>query len=467
MKPLSGLDAAFLHLETPETPMHVGSLHLYRVPPRQREGYFDRVRRHVASRLHLVPVFTRRIASLPLDLASPVWVEDREVDLGHHIRRARLPKPGTMAQLENLVARLHAQPLDRERPLWEFHVVEGLASGEVAWYTKIHHATLDGAAGVKLAEALLDDSPRGRRIPAPPPRRLEPSPGMGELLGAAVAKSVAEYGKFLRAMPDAARLVAGGLASLSSLNAAPKTGPRRGLPVGPATPFNVPIDPGRAYATASIPLAGVKAVANRFDAKVNDVVLALVSGAARSYLLSKKALPEKPLVAAMPVSLRADGDSVFSTRATMVLANLATHLADPRERLAAIRDSAGRAKSLTLKARSVIPMDLPALGLPWVLSGIARAYGCAQGVRAFPPLANLVVSNVPGPQAPLYLAGARMLSWWPVSIVEHGLGVNVTVQSYAGSLDFGLVAAKAAAPDVRKLAAALYDAYGEIKKIRG
>jgi WS/DGAT/MGAT family acyltransferase len=467
MKPLSGLDAAFLHLETPETPMHVGSLHLYRVPPRLREGYFDRVKRHVASRLHLVPVFTRRIASLPLDLASPVWVEDREVDLGHHIRRARLPKPGTMAQLENLVARLHALPLDRERPLWEFHVIEGLASGEVAWYTKIHHATLDGAAGVKLAEALLDDSPRGRRIPAPPPRKLEPSPGMGELLGAAVAKSVAEYGKFLRAMPDAARLVAGGLASLSTLNTAPKAGARRGLPVGPATRFNVPIGPGRAYATASIPLAGVRAVAKRFDAKVNDVVLALVSGAARSYLLSRNALPDKPLVAAMPVSLRADGDSVFSTRATMVLANLATHLADPRERLAAIRDSAGRAKSLTLKARSVIPMDLPALGLPWVLSGIARAYGYAQGVRAFPPLANIVVSNVPGPQAPLYLAGARMLSWWPVSIVEHGLGVNVTVQSYAGSLDFGLVAAKAAAPDVRKLAAALYDAYGEIKKIRG
>lgn len=465
MKPLSGLDAAFLHLETPETPMHVGSLHLYRVPPRSREGYFERVKRHVADRMRLVPVFTRRIASLPLDLASPVWVEDREVDLGHHMRRARLPRPGTMAQLENLVARLHAQPLDRERPLWEFHVIEGLASGEVAWYTKIHHATLDGAAGVKLAEALLDASPRGRRIP-PPPRKLEPSPGMGELLGAAVAKSVSEYGKFLRAMPDAARLVAGGLASLSSLNTAPKAGTRRGLPVGPATPFNVPIGPGRAYATASIPLAGVKAVAKRFDAKVNDVVLALVSGAARSYLLSKRALPEKPLVAAMPVSLRADGDSVFSTRATMVLANLATHLDDPRERLEAIRDSAGRAKSLTLKARSVIPMDLPALGLPWVLSGIARAYGYAQGVRAFPPLANLVVSNVPGPQAPLYLAGARMLSWWPVSIVEHGLGVNVTVQSYAGSLDFGILAAKAAAPDVRKLAAALYDAHGEIQKIR-
>ena len=159
--------------------MHVGSLHLVRVPARQRAGFLERVRGHVASRLHLVPVFTRRIASLPFDLASPVWIEDREVDLDHHIRRARLPKPGTMAQLEALVARLHAKPLDRERPLWMFHVIEGLATGEVAWYAKVHHAALDGAAGVKLAEALLDDSPRGRKVPPPAAAGAGGDPGHG------------------------------------------------------------------------------------------------------------------------------------------------------------------------------------------------------------------------------------------------------------------------------------------------
>jgi WS/DGAT/MGAT family acyltransferase len=466
LKPLSGLDSAFLYLETPETPMHVGSLHLVRVPARQRAAFLERVRGHVAGRLHLVPVFTRRIASLPFDVASPVWIEDREVDLGHHIRRVKLPKPGTMAQLEALVAKLHAQPLDRERPLWMFHLIEGLATGEVAWYAKVHHAALDGAAGVKLAEALLDDSPRGRKIPAPRARVLEATPGMGDLLQAAIAKSVAEYGKFLRAMPDAARLVTGGLTALSSL-AAPAGGRRRGLPIGPATPFNVPIGAARAFATASIPLASVKRIAGRHGAKVNDVVLALVSGAVRRYLLAKRILPSQPLVAAMPVSLRAEGDSIYSTRATMVLANLATHIADPGERLEAIRASAGNAKAITLRAKSIIPMDLPAIGAPWVVAGIARAYGYAQGVKAFPPLANLVVSNVPGPQAPLYLAGARMLSWWPVSIVEHGLGLNVTVESYCGSLDFGLVAARAAMPDVRKLAGALYDALEELEKIRG
>lgn len=469
MKPLSGIDAAFLHLETPETPMHVGSLHLYRVPARGRATYYERARRHIASRLHLVPVFTRRIAALPLDLASPVWVEDREVDLDHHIRRIRLRKPGTMAVLESLVAKLHAQPLDRSRPLWMFYVIEGLAGGEVAWYSKIHHATLDGAAGVLLAEAILDTTPSPRRVPAPGKHALEKSPGMTELLGVAITKSIGEYGKLVRAIPDVGRLVAQSLRSFSLARAQGRKdgGSRRGMPIGPATLLNVPIDGRRAFATASIPLAEVKAIARRHDAKVNDVVLALVSGALRHYLIGHHALPCKPLVAAMPVSLRAEGDSLYSTRATMVLANLATHLAEPAARLDAIRASAGNAKAITLKAKSIIPMDFPSLGMPWLLAAVARGYGYAQGVRAFPPLANLVVSNIPGPQAPLYLAGARMLTWWPVSIVEHGLCLNITVESYCGSLDFGIVAAASAVPDVRKLARALYDAHEELKTIRG
>ena len=466
MNPLSGLDSAFLYLETPETPMHVGSLHLYQVPARSRASYFERAKKHVACRLHLAPVFTRRIASLPFDLASPVWVEDQEVDLDHHMRRIKLPKPGTMAMLETTVARLHGELLDRSRPLWMFYVIEGLATGEVAWYSKIHHATLDGAAGVQLAAAILDETPRGRKLPKPERRVLEKSPGMAALAGAAFTKSIGEFGKLVRSIPEVGRVVADSLGAISSLGASPPNG-RRGMPIGPATAFNVPITGERAFATASIPLAQAKAIAKRHDAKVNDVVLALVSGAVRRYLVDRKALPRKPLVAAMPVSLRAHGDSIYSTRATMVLANLATHLAHPQARLEAIRASAGNAKAFTLKAKSIIPMDFPSLGAPWLLAAIARAYGYAQGVKAFPPLANLVVSNVPGPQAPLYLAGARMLAWWPVSIVEHGLGLNITVQSYAGSLDFGLLAAKDAMADVRKLAAALYDAHEELKTMRG
>jgi WS/DGAT/MGAT family acyltransferase len=235
------------------------------------------------------------------------------------------------------------------------------------------------------------------------------------------------------------------------------------MPVGPATSLNVPITAERTFGTASIPLAEVKAIAKRHDAKVNDVVLAIVSGALRRYLRQHGPVPRKPLIAAMPVSLRAAGDTDYTTRATMVLANLATHLADPLERLAAIRSSAGNAKAITTQAKSVIPTDFPSIGAPWVLLAAARAYGYSQEVKAYPPLANLVISNVPGPQEPLYLAGARMLTYWPISIVEHGLGLNITVESYCGSLDFGLLAAKKAVPDIRRLVRALHDAHRELK----
>jgi diacylglycerol O-acyltransferase / wax synthase len=468
VKPLSGLDAAFLYLETPETPMHVGSLHLYQVPARQRATYYDRAVKHIASRMHLAPVFTRRIATLPLAVASPMWVEDQEVDLGYHIRRIRLPRPATMATLESTVAKLHSELLDRSRPLWVFYVIEGLATGEVAFYSKIHHATLDGAAGTQLAHAILDTTPTPRRVPKPKRRALEKTPGMGDLLGAALRKSAGEYTKLIRQIPEMARVVRASLASSAGTTASAKgKAPRRGMPVGPATSLNVPITAERTLGTASIPLAEVKAIAKRHDAKVNDVVLALVSGALRRYLMHHGSVPRSPLVAAMPISLRAEGDTDYSTRATMVLANLATHIADPLQRLAAIRSSAGNAKAITSRAKSIIPTDFPSIGAPWVLAAAARAYGYTQGVKAYPPLANLVISNVPGPQAPLYLAGAKMLTYWPASIVEHGLGLNITVESYCGSLDFGLVAAKKAVPDIRRLVRALHDSHEELKKMRG
>ncbi len=463
MKPLSGLDSAFLYLETPETPMHVGSVHLYAVPARARAGYFARVVKHFAGRLHLASVFTRRVATLPLAIASPMWVEDREVDLAWHIQRVKLPKPGTLATLEACVAKLHAERLDRDRPLWRFYLIEGLASGHVAWYSKIHHATLDGAAGVQLAQAILDPSPVPRAVPRAKKRALESTPAVSELLAAALRKSAGEYAKLIRQIPELARVVKAGFASgESTLPGAKSREPGRGLPMGPATVLNGPITAERTFATASIPLAEVKAIASRFEAKVNDVVLAMVSGMLRRYLMAHGAVPRKPLVAAMPVSLRAEGDEEYTTRATMVLANLATHLADPGKRLAAIRASAGNAKSITAKAKSVIPTDFPSIGAPWVLAAAARAYGYTQGVQGYAPLANVVVSNVPGPQAPLYLAGARMLTYWPVSIVEHGLGLNVTVQSYCGSLDFGLVAAKSAVPDIHALAQALHRSHEEL-----
>ncbi len=464
MTPLSGLDAAFLYLETPETPMHVGSVHLYELPRGQRTGFFERARHHLEGRLHLTSVFRRRLATLPFELAGPMWVEDRPVDLDYHLRRIVLPKPGTLATLEARVATLHSELLDRDHPLWMFYLIEGLASGQVAWYSKVHHASLDGAAGVQLASALLDPTPELREVSQPRRRPLEVTPTSGQLVSAALRNSAGQYAKLLRHLPELARVLGG------FVSAAPGTSPdgrpagaRRRRTLSPRTIFNVAVTPERTFATASIPLAEVKAVAERHEVTVNDVVLALASGTLRRYLARHGGIPERPLVAAMPVSLREAGDVAYSTRATMVLASLATDLADPVDRLAAIHASAGAGKALTSRARSVIPTDFPSLGAPWLLAAIASVYGRAQSLASFPPLANVVISNVWGPQSPLYVAGARMLTFWPVSIVMHGLGLNITVQSYCGSLDFGLIAARRAVPDMKPLVRALHATHDELK----
>jgi diacylglycerol O-acyltransferase len=456
VKPLSGLDSLFLYLETAATPMHVGALHLLEAAPGERDDFVARVRSHIADRLHRLPPFTRRLAPMPLGFANPVWVEADEVDLEYHVRRIRLPTPGTHAQLEAAVARLHAQRLDRSRPLWLMHVIEGLESGQRAVYTKVHHAAVDGAAGVALAQVLLDAHPTPR---AAAPRALRGEhPGRAALIGTALRTSAAQTVRLVRHLPEAVRVLAqlarsggGGVAAL-----------RRNFSFGPRTPLNVAIEGARSLATLSLPLDAVKRVAAANEAKVNDVVLAIVSGALRRYLEAHGGIPAEPLVAAVPVSLREAGNTEATTLATMTLARLATDVADPHERLAAIRAAAGAAKSLTRKLHAIIPTDFPSLGLPWLLSAAAALYGKTRLAERIPPIANLVVSNVPGPAAPLYLAGARLLSDWPLSIVEHGLGLNVTVQSYAGSLDFGVVAARNALPDTRQFAEDMHAAFVEL-----
>jgi WS/DGAT/MGAT family acyltransferase len=459
MTPLSGLDAAFLYLETPETPMHVGSVHLYELPADARADFFERARAHLAGRMHLSPVFRRRLASLPFELASPLWIEDRPVDLDYHLRRIVLPKPGTLAQLEAQVASLHSALLDRGHPLWMFYVIEGLASGHVAWYSKLHHASLDGAAGVHLANALLDPTPEPRPLPRVRRHPLEATPGNGRLVAAALRRSAGQYAKLLRNVPELARVLRG---IGSTPQDAGVGAARRPRTLSPRTIFNVPVTAERSFATASFPLPDVQAIARSHGVSVNDIVLAVSSGALRRYLARHGGVPERPLIAAMPVSLRAEGDREYTTRATMVLANLATDLADPLARLAAIHASAGTGKALTTNARAVIPTDFPSLGAPWLISAARSVYGRAQNMAAFPPLANLVISNIRGPTAPLYLAGARMLTYWPVSIVTHGLGLNITVQSYCGSLDFGLTAARCAVPDLDSFVRALHAASDEL-----
>ena len=475
MKHLTGLDAAFLYLESPEMPMHVGSLHVYELKPGYQGSFYEDVKEHIRKRMHLAPVFHRKLALMPFDIANPVWIEDDDVDLDYHVRSITLPKPGTMAQLENYVGRLHSSLIDRSRPLWEFYVFDGLADGSVAFYSKMHHAAIDGQAGVAVANAVLDISPEPRVVkPAPArPGKQQYQLGVGELVGAGFSNLANQYVKLLRMLPTmagtVARTAAGSVARKDATGARkPSLSSRiRNLSFGPRTHLNVSITNQRAFATASLSLGEVKAMGKVLDATINDMVLLLCSGALRRYLQDYDALPAKSLVAAVPVSLRAAGDTSSDNQAFMLLCQLATHLKDPLARLKAIKESINKGKAFTGGAKASIPLDFPSLGAPWLMSGLASLYGRSRLANSMPPIANVVISNVPGPQMPLYMAGAKMKTFHPVSIVVHGVALNITVESYNGSLDFGLIACRRAAPDVRDIAGYIVAAHGELKGMAG
>jgi WS/DGAT/MGAT family acyltransferase len=456
MKMLSGLDGAFLHVETPAMPMHVGSLSLLEPPTGRRGGFLGKLRRLYEQRLPLAPVLGRRLHEFPLGLANPVWVQVPHVDLDYHLRHVTLPAPGSPAQLEECVGALHSTPLDRNHPLWTGYVIEGLRDGRIAYYTNIHHAVVDGQAGVELMRALFDLSPRARRAVRAMPRGAAEDPAAGTLIAQALQHDVAEYWRLVRDLPAMAR----------ALGARPgrKAGGTSGAAgLGPRTPLNVAIDGRRGFAAATVPFADAHAIAAAHGATVNDVVLAICAGGLRRYLGRHGGVPPEPLVAGMPVSLRGPGAVEFTTQATMVRVGLATEIADPVRRLRAIRDATVAAKAAVPDTRSLVRLDFPTLGVPWLLHGLARLYDRPQVASRIPAIVNVVVSNVPGPPRPMYLAGARVLHHWPLSIVGHGLGLNVTVESYAGMLEFGVTSALAAMPRPRSFADALVAAFEQLK----
>ena len=467
MKHLSGLDATFLYLESPEMPMHVGGLNIFDLPAGYAGDFYEDVKAHVASRMHLAAVFQRKLALMPFELANPVWVDDDDVDLDYHIRRIILSKPGTRQQLEQYIGRLHSSLLDRSRPLWEFYVIEGLQTGQVAFYSKIHHAALDGAAGMALANAILDVTPTPREV-KPPRMKARSSKyqlGVAELAGAALSNTVQQYVKLIKLLPDAVRV----LASVA-IPKKDESGKRRfGLPknwtFGPKTPINVAITNQRSFAAVSLPLAEAKQIAKHVEVTLNDVVLGVCAGALRRYLADHGCVPKKSLTAGVPVSLREAGNTELNNQVSIMLVSLATHIADPIERLKAINTSTSAAKELTGQMKAVLPTDFPSFGAPWLMSGLASLYGRSKLANIIPPIANVAISNVPGPQFPLYLAGAKMATYYPVSIPGHGIALNITVQSYNGSLEYGLTACRKALPDVRDLADYIGDAHRELRDL--
>ncbi len=391
MKTVSGLDGAFLHMETPETPQHVGSLSRYVLPPGYKGDFYDDFRREMAGRLHLVPVFTRKLAPMPLQFANPVWVEDDEVDLDYHVQRLTLPAPGTQAQREDCAGRLHSELLDRNRPLWRVAVIDGLDNGDVAYYIKVHHAAMDGQAGVLMAQALFDLTPKPRSIRHGEARTAE-HPGKAELAAIALKHDSGQYLKLIRQLPDVVKT----LVRLFGAKAGKTPGQSTpGAFFAPKTLLNKHITGERGFAAVSIPLDALKQLADAHEATLNDVVLALCSGALRSYLKQHGDLPKKPLIAAMPISLREAGNTEYSTQATMGLVNLNTHIADPVKRLGAIHDAALAAKQQARAARGATATDFPSIGAPWLIQTMTSLYGRRGVADALPSLANLVISNVP------------------------------------------------------------------------
>jgi len=475
---MNGLDALFLYLESPETPMHVGSMHVFEPPAGGGEGFAAAVRAHLAARLDRADVFTRKLAPMPLGIANPAWVRAAEVELEHHVRRMRLPAPGTLAQFHDLVGSLHARPLDRSRPLWEMVVVEGLQDGRIGFYAKVHHAGLDGQAGVALAQAVYDVVARAAPAPLGAPVSTVATsghePGAARVAAAGARHNAAQLLGFGARLPALLRSVAQAVgpalgrqpaAGAAGAAGAPEATGGAGALLGgegllaPRTALNASISRRRAFATLSVPLARARAIAHRHEASLNDVVLAACGGALREWLLARDDLPAESLLAAMPVSLRRPGDTTSNTQAMMARMTLATDIADPVERLRRIRDASGRIKGALRDVKSAVPTEFPSLGLPWLGNALAALWGRGRLANRLPPLANVIVSNVPGPAVPLYLLGARMLHYWPVSIPYHGVALNVTVQSYAGSLDFGLIACRRAVPDVDALATLLARAF--------
>ena len=493
MHHLSALDALFLHMETPDMPMHVGGLILLDKPKGHRGSFYKKIREHLISRMHLAPLFSRRLAFMPLDLVNPIWLGGADVDLDYHIRHKMLPRPGTQAQLEALVAESHEGMLDRDRPLWQFTVIEGLQSGQVAFASRIHHAALDGQGGVALAQAMFDTEPTPRSVESAEGKAKRLPPSTAKMLSAAFRNTVAQYGKILRAVPEAVKMI-GKVGSMAlSASQAKKAGapseqgtgipeladfkpgdsPEKaaksllkkipgGITLGPRTPLNVAISGKRAFVGVQLSLAETKRIAKHFDAKLNDIVMAVVAGALRRYFAADEKVLAKPMIGAIPVSLRAPGDTSQSNQVTMMLVNMATQIADPTKRLAAIIAASNKSKAITGTLKSVMPMDMPSLGIPWLLSIISPLYKLAVSTNRIPVVANIVISNVPGPPVALYLAGAKMTANFPVSIVTHGLGLNVTIQSYNGSLDYGLIACKRTVPTLRKFADAMQAAHREL-----
>jgi diacylglycerol O-acyltransferase len=443
-------DAMFLIPESREQPMHVGSLQLFVPPEGSGPDFLTDLYREALQVTAIAPAFRKRPVRGFATAGQWSWEEDEAIDLEHHVRHSALPRPGRIRELLALTSRLHGTPLDRQRPLWEAHLIEGLADGRFAVYTKLHHALMDGISAARLMERSLSTDPDRRDTPMPFADRPKPErEGAGvDLLGLVTSG--------LKAAVDTVGLVPH-LAHVAEQALRQTGGPLPGT--APRTMLNVPITGSRRFAADSWDLERMKTVAKAADATVNDVVLAMSASALRDYLLSQDALPSSPLIAMTPVSLREAGDDSGGNSVGAILADLGTHLEDPAERLTTVRDSMRRGKA---ELKGLSQLQIAALSAATMSPLLVNSLlGVPRFVR--PPF-NLVISNVPGPRDALYWNGAKLDQSYPLSIPSQGQALNITVTSYDGRMHFGLVGCRRSVPHLQQLLGGLEDGLLQLEK---
>jgi len=461
---LTGLDAAFLALETANTTGHVGGVCVLDPKEAPQPLTLALLTDVLGERLPLVPVLRRRLLNVPLGLDQPYWVDDPDFDIEYHIRELALPRPGSDAQLAEQVARLHARPLDRSRPLWEIYLITGLRKRRAAVYTKIHHSAIDGASGAELLTVLLDLTPEGRELP--PAEPFTPGRPLGPLALAGLAaarlawrpvETVRMTNEILRVVPTLAPTISRFVGGMLGLNRGDgeviATTPGR----APTTPFNGPVTQHRRVAFRSVDLDTVKTIKNALGISVNDVVMAMCAGALRRWLTEHDALPEQPLIAMIPVSIRDPASNgALGNKISAMLATLPTNVGDPLSRLDIVHAATKLAKSQQAAIPQGLVDKVSDFAPPALTARAARVVFATGLLHRLPPF-NLTISNVPGPNIPVYLCGAKLLAHYPVSVITDGQGLNITVVGYLGRLHFGLTACRELVPDIDVLAGYLAD----------
>ncbi len=457
---LSGLDATFLYMETPTLHMHVAMTAVFD-PSTVPGGYsFARIRSLIAERIPLAPVFQRRLVEIPLRLSHPIWVDDPEFEIDNHLRRAALPSPGGMRELAEFAAEVDSRQLHRDRPLWEMWVVEGLEGGKVGLVAKMHHSTVDGASGAELLGVLFDLEPAPGPRTVPAASREDRIPSDLELLAQAlVARALRPIEVTKMAWRTGQSLV-----GIRRIRQEVPPGAKGALPLtAPRTSINVAITARRRVAFAAASLADVKNLKNAQGTTVNDVVLAVCAGALRSYLLAGEELPEVPLVAVVPVSVTPEvAQMKGANKVSGMFVPLPVHESSPLERLRLIRDGTKGAKEEHRALGADTLQNWAEHASPNTFALAARLYTGMRLADRHRPIANLVISNVPGPDFPLYLGGAELLAGFPLGPVMDGMGLNITIMSYRGVLYWGLVACARAVPRLWDIAAAIPAALADL-----